>query len=308
MAPCAASADEKVSLGYVSADAAYGPWFYAQEHGYFKRHGLDTTLAFLESGMKGAQALIGESIEICACEGAGTVTAYVAGADVRVIGVTLGVLTGNVYAAKEIKSPAELKGKKWAISSFGGEAHTAAQLAIKAFGLSEQDITVVQLGNQGNRFGALESGQVSASTFLPPVTGRVEAAGYPKLAELPKLAPDYLSLAPAVSLKTLRNRRPVVKAVLKALAEATVAYQRDKAGGVAAIQKQLKIANQRDAELAWDYYAPLMSRDLRPTAASIQFHLDRSKEPNAKNVKPQDTLDLSLLDELEREGFFKTLK
>ena len=80
--PGSGLAAEKLSLGYVSADAVYGPWFYAQEKGYFKKHGLDTTLAFTDSGMKGMQALLGGSIEICACDGPSTTTAYLAGGDV----------------------------------------------------------------------------------------------------------------------------------------------------------------------------------------------------------------------------------
>src|SRR5262249_30192368 len=69
-------AAEKLQLGYVSADAVYGPWFYAQEKGYFQKNGLETTLAFTDSGMKGMQALLGESIDICACDGVGVVIAY----------------------------------------------------------------------------------------------------------------------------------------------------------------------------------------------------------------------------------------
>src|SRR5262249_33593887 len=163
------------------------------------------TLAFTDSGMKGMQALLGESIDICACDGVGVVIAYLAGGDVRLIGVTLGKLSGNVYAAKDIRSPADLKGKKWAISSFGSESHAAALASIKSFGLSEQDLTIVQVGNQGNRFAALESGQIQVTTLLPPVNSRAEAAGYPKLGELPKIAPNFLSVAPITSTKTLNT-------------------------------------------------------------------------------------------------------
>ncbi len=308
IAPNAARAAEKLALGYGSADALYGPWFYAQEKGYFQKHGLDTTLAFLDSGMKAVQAMVGNSIEVCACDSTGTITAHLAGADIRFIGVTLGVLTGNVYTAKGIKSPAELKGKKWAISSFGSEAHTSALLAIKSFGLSNQDVTMVQVGNQGNRFAALESGQVQATTFLPPISAKAEQSGYPKIAEMPKLAPNAFSVGPAVLMKTLKERRAVVKAFLMALVEATAAYKKDREGGVAVLQKQLKIANRKDAELAWDYYTPLYPADFRPTESSLQFHLDRAGEPNAKTTKPQDLVELSLLGELEQEGFFKSLR
>jgi len=301
-----ATAAEKLALGYVSADAVYGPWFYAQEKGYFQKHGLDTTLAFTDSGMKGMQALLAGSIEICACDGPSTTTAYLAGGDVRFIGVTLGKLSGNVYAAKDIKSSTELKGKKWAISSFGSESNAAALAALKYFGLSDKDVTIVQVGNQGNRFAALESGQVQVTTLLPPVSARAEDASYPKLGELPVIAPNFLSVAPVTSTKMLSERREVVKAFLTALAEATAAYKKDRAGGIAVLEKQLKITNPKNAELAWNYYSPLNSSDLRPTSASIQYFLDQSKDAKAKSTKPEDLMDLSVLDEITKEGVFKT--
>jgi NitT/TauT family transport system substrate-binding protein len=299
-------AAEKVSLGYVSADAVYGPWFYAQEKGYFEKYGLLSSLAFLDSGMKGVQALVGESIEICACDGPATTTAFLAGADVRFIGLTLGKLSGNVYAAKDIKSPADLKGKKWAISSFGGESHVAALASIKYFGLSERDITLVQLGNQGNRFAGLESGRVQVTTLLPPVHSRAEQAGYPRLGELPTIAPNFLSVAPVTSTKMLKTRRDVIKKFLAALAEATAAYKSDREGAIAVLQKRLKIADVKNAELAWEYYSPLNSSDFRPTDASIQYFLDQSADPKARTTKPRDLMDLTLLDELTREGAFNS--
>lgn len=303
--PVTGHAAEKLALGYVSADAVYGPWFYAQEKGYFQKHGLETTLAFTDSGMKGMQALLGGSIEICACDGPSTTTAYLAGGDVRFVAVTLGKLSGNVYAAKDIASPADLKGKKWAISSFGSEAHAAALAALKYFGLSDKEVTIVQVGNQGNRFAALEAGQVQVTTLLPPVSARAEEAGYPKLGELPVIAPNFLSVGAVTSTKMLSERREVVKAFLAALAEATAAYKQDREGGKAVLEKQLKITNPKNAGLAWDYYSPLNSSDLRPSSESIQYFLDQSKEANAKTTKPEDLMDLSLLDELAKEGAVK---
>ena len=307
LAASGAQAAEKVTLGYSSADATYGVWFYAQENGFFQKHGLDSTLVFFDSGTKGIQGLVGGAVDVSAGDANALMNAKFAGADVVFIGTSLGVLTGNAYTAKDIASPADLKGKKWGISSFGSEAHFAAQLAIKSFGLGESDVTLVQLGNQGNRLAAIDAGQIQASTFLPPVSEKAEAAGYKKVAELPKLAPNFFSIGPATSLKTLHDRRPVVKAVLQALAEATAAYKMDRAGGIAAIQKYLK-ASEHDSAAAWEYFAPLAPIDLRPAPTSFQIHLDHSTDPRAKTAKFEDFVDLSLLDELDKEGFFKALK
>ena len=177
--------------------------------------------------------------------------------------------------------------------------------SLKYFGLSDQEVTIVQVGNQGNRFAALESGQVQVTTLLPPVSARADAAGYPKLGELPVIAPNFLSVGPVTSTKTISERRDVVKAFLAALAEATAAYKKDREGGIEVLQKQLKITDVKNAELAWDYYSPLNSSDLRPSNESLQYFLDQSEEANAKTTKPEDLMDLSVLDEITKEGAFK---
>lgn len=110
MAP--AEADEKVIVGWSSADAAFGPLFYAQDKGYFKKHGLNTTFVFLDSGAKGVQALVGGAVDMLGADGFSIVNAGLSGIDVRVVGSLVGVLTGRVVAAKDIQTAQDLKGKK----------------------------------------------------------------------------------------------------------------------------------------------------------------------------------------------------
>ncbi len=302
-----ALAGEKVTLGYSSLDASSLPWFYAQEKGIFTKHGLDSdALVYFDSGAKGIQALVSGSIDFVTADGNALVNARMAGTDVRAVGVNLGVLPSSLVVAKDIMTAQDLKGKKFAISSFGSETQVAEQLFLKLNGLSDSDVTTLQVGNQGNRFAALDAGQVSGSFFQPPVLAKALAAGYRVLANMPDLAPDYLSVGVGAQEKTVQNRRPVVKAFLEALAESTAALKKDQAGSVEVIQKYLKVGEE-DAKGAWTFFAPLFKGDLRPTPASVQFILDRSSDPKAKTMTPADFVDLSVLDELNDAGFFKHL-
>ncbi|MGE3148008.1 MAG: ABC transporter substrate-binding protein [Pseudorhodoplanes sp.] len=303
----AASRAESVRLGW-DASGAYAPWLYGHEKGIFKKHGLDTTLVYFDSGAKGIQGLIGGTVDINAGDAAALMNAKFAGSDIVFVGATLSVLAGSVHTAKDIKSSAELKGKKWGISSFGSEANLAARIALKSFGLAETDVTLVQLGNQANRFAALESGQIQVATFLPPVLAKVEAAGYPKLASMPDLAPEYFSIGPAVNGRYLKEKRAVVKQFLTALGEATAAYKKDREGAVAVLQKYLKVDNPKDAEMAYDYYSRLHPYNLRPAAKAFDIHLAYSANPKAKTATMADFTDFSILDELDKEKYFDRFK
>ncbi len=299
---------QKVSLGWVSADALYGPWFYAQDNGFFKKYDLDSTLIFFDSGTKGIQALVGGGVDVLCADAGAMMNAKFAGFDGVFVGTTVGVLTGSVYSAKNITAPAQLKGTRWGISSFGSEAHVAARIALASFGLDPKDLSIVQLGNQGNRIAALDGGQIQVTTFLPPLSRRVEASGYTKLADLPDLAPDYFSVGPAVSRAFLQNKRDIVVKVMMALSEATAAYKKDRAGGTGVIQKYLKIENPQDAEFAYDYYARLHPIDQRPSPTAFDVHLKNSVDPKAKTASMADFVDLSVIDELEKKGFFNQFK
>jgi NitT/TauT family transport system substrate-binding protein len=244
---------------------------------------------------------------LCADAGA-LMNAKFAGFDGVFVGTTMGVLTGSVYASKAITKPAELKGARWGISSFGSEAHVASRIALASFKLDPKDVTIVQLGNQGNRLAALDAGQIQATTFLPPLSRRVENAGYVKLADLPDLAPDYFSVGPAVSTSFLKSKRDVVTRTLTALSEATAAYKKDRAGGAAVIQKYLKIADIKDAEYAYDYYARLHPTDQRPSSKSFDIHLRNSTDAKAKTATIADFFDATVLDEIEKTGLFKKLQ
>jgi NitT/TauT family transport system substrate-binding protein len=302
-----ALAADKLAVGLSSTDALYGPWFYAQEKGFFAKHGFDVTLTFLESGTRCVQALVGGSIDVCAADGSALVNAVFAGAEIAYIGTTFNVVAGDIYGNKSVTSPAMIRHGKWAISSFGAESHMVARVTLKSFNISENEVTIVQIGNQNNRLAALESGQVQATSLAPPANFRAAAMGLPRLAKLSDLGLEYLSVGPAVSRKYIQQQRAAVKRFLEAMGEATAAYKKDRAGSVQVLQKWLKITDSKQAEDTWEYFAPYHDVNLKLTPKSFEIPLRFSDNPKAANAKPADFSDLSVLDELEKEGFFKKL-
>jgi len=299
---------EKITMGLSSTDALYGPWFYAQEKGYFTKHGFETTLTFLESGTRCVQALVGQSIDVCAADGSALMNAVFAGSEIAYVGTTFNVVAGDIYGNRNVTSPAMIKGGKWAISTFGAESHMVARVTLKHFNIPESDVTIVQIGNQNNRLAALDTGQAQASSLAPPANFRAAAMGLPRLAKLSDLRLEYLSVGPAVSKKYLQQQRASVKRLLQALAESTAAYQKDRDGAVEVLQKWLKITDRKQAEDTWEYFAPYHDVNLRLTPKSFDIPLRFSDNPKAATAKASDFADLSVLEELEKEGFFQKLK
>jgi NitT/TauT family transport system substrate-binding protein len=299
---------EKITMGLSSTDALYGPWFYAHEKGYFTKHGFDTTLTFLESGTRCVQALVGQSIDVCAADGSALMNAVFAGSEIAYVGTTFNVVAGDIYGNRNVTSPAMIKGGKWAISTFGAESHMVARVTLKHFNIAESDVTIVQIGNQNNRLAALDTAQAQATSLAPPANFRAAAMALPRLAKLSDLGLEYLSVGPAVSKKYIQQQRASVKRLLQALGESTVAYQKDRDGAVEVLQKWLKITDRKQAEDTWAYFAPYHDVNLRVTPKSFDIPLSFSDNPKAKTAKISDFADLSVLEELHKEGFFQKLR
>ena len=73
------------------------------------------------------------------------------------------------------------------------------------------------------------------------------------------------------------------------------------------IKKFTSTTDPRMLETAYDYAAKVLQKVPYPTLEGIQTVIDMVGElnPKAKNTKAADFVDLTLLQELEKEGFIK---
>jgi hypothetical protein len=70
----------------------------------------------------------------------------------------------------------------------------------------------------------------------------------------------------------------------------------------------MRLDDQEILNATYDYYAPRFSFPPRVNTNGIKDTLDFYAEtnPEVKGRSPQEFIDHSVLDELEKEGFFKT--
>jgi NitT/TauT family transport system substrate-binding protein len=145
----------RVAITSLSGSMAV-PWL-AREAGIFKKHGLEVEVIATPSGVEGMNALIAGEISFLQIAGATTASAAVGGADVVVIGTTIGTLVLNLMVRPEIEKPEQLRGKSIGISRFGTTIDTGARVALRHFGLvPEKDVSIIQIGGM-ERCQAIES-------------------------------------------------------------------------------------------------------------------------------------------------------
>jgi ABC-type nitrate/sulfonate/bicarbonate transport system substrate-binding protein len=306
---CAKAFAEPVKLGYAALTAGQvAPWL-AKEAGYFSKYGIEAELIYIPA-VAATQALIAGEIQLAQVTGVSTSGAILAGADVRIIASVQDRLSGSIYARPEIKTPEDLKGKKIGISRFGAVSETAVAMFLARFGLKRNtDVAIIQLGGLPEIITAMERGGVDAGFANPPQTSRARRLGMRELFDLNALGVELQQTCLTVTTKYLRERRPVVKSFLQAYAEGLHRFMTDRDYSIQVLKKYLRVDDKEILDDAYNFYAQRLQKIPLPTVKGIKFILDEmaEKQPRARNVAPESFVDLSLLQELDQNGFFKQL-
>jgi len=170
----------KVTLGVGGKPLLYYlPLTIAERRGFFKDQGLAVEINDFGGGAKSLQALIGGSVDVVTGAYEHTIRMQAKGQDVRAV-VELGRFPAVVIAARkdrtEIKSPADLKGKKIGVTAPGSSTALIAQYAMVKAGLKPTDAALIGVGGAG-AVAAMKKGEIDAISHLDPVIAKLEADG-----------------------------------------------------------------------------------------------------------------------------------
>ena len=130
------------------------------------------------------------------------------------------------------------------------------------------------------------------------------------LVDVTDIAGDYPNTSYVTNRSFLKSRPEVVKKFLMAMATAVHEYKRNPAVAIPLTQKFLDVKDPANAKAAYDAYVKVYPDDLRASLTGVALVLKEiaRKEPKAAAMKPEQFVDLSTLDQLEREGFFAKLR
>jgi len=153
------------------------------------------------------------------------------------------------------------------------------------------------------------SGQIAGTMEQYPDTAELSRHGFHVLVDVTDVAGDYPNTSYVTSRAFLKKNPDVVKRFFMAMATAVREFKRNPDEAVKVTQKFLDVKDVELAKAAYAAYVKVYPDDLRPSLEGIKLVLKElgKKEPNALNVKPEQLVDVTVLDALERQGFFKTL-
>jgi NitT/TauT family transport system substrate-binding protein len=142
----------------------------AQKLGYCQQEGLALILSDVAGLSKGAEALVGGSVDVAAASLIMTIQLAVEGRSVRTFltmsNVPSWALVVSPAASGSIQTIADLKGHRVGVTSPGSPSHLYLNYALVSHGLSPEEISTVSIGTSASSVAAVEHGQVDAAALV----------------------------------------------------------------------------------------------------------------------------------------------
>jgi NitT/TauT family transport system substrate-binding protein len=302
-------AQERYMIGYAGFAGFQASMWAVQDLGLLKKYGLQGEVVLVPGTTRQIQALIGESIHFAHVDAAGYIRAAMRGADMVLVGGSLNKFPFSLVTQKEIRKPADLIGKKIGIVGFGGGNDLAVTLLLREWKIPREKVAVLQAGGGANRLAAMNAKALDATVLSHPELGEALRMGMNELGNLNDFkSADYPMTAVAVRRSFLQNNRDVVKRFMRAYAEGTYQFMHNKEEGIRILKNRLKQDNPTALEETYRYFAPQFSFPTRVSQDGLRNTIEMiAKEDPKVETNLAKYVNESILDEMEKEGFFKRI-
>jgi len=232
---------DRVVITYPSRSIASIDLYIAQERGFFRQEGLLAEVVQVRGNI-GVTALL--SGDAHAVNNVGTVIRAMERSDLPVKVITQS-LKKNLFwlvTKPEVKSLNELKGKIFGTTTFGGAQHLAAARLLQKAGLNpDKDITVVIGGDVPAQLQSLVSGTIQLAALSPPTV--ILARDKFKLKIHGSTLDDLPNLQNGLAFteKMLREKRELVRRILRARSRAHRYFWENERGAAEVLANYLKV-------------------------------------------------------------------
>ena len=293
---------EKIVFSIPSRSIAAIDIYIAKEKGFFREEGIDVDIVQIRGNVAIAAALSGQ---VHASNGVGTVIRALERSELplKILTVSLKRNLFWLVARPEIKSITNLKGKVLGTTTLGGAQHTAAARLLRKGGLDpNKDVTVVVGGDVPAQLQSLITGTIDAAALSPPTV--ILARDKFNMTVLGSAMDDVANLqnGTAVSEKLLRERKDLVRHILRARAKGGHYFLRNERGTSEILAKYQRV----ELPVAIESYRlskPAFTTQGIPTENEIEEFLkadaDLLKLP--KPVSATKIFDFSLQREVNQE-------
>src|SRR5215471_4151923 len=193
--------------GIVEAKSDAGIVFMGSKGGFAEKQGLNIEIQQFKGDTLALKALLAGELDSYEGNPGSPMVAASRGADIKLIGCYWPGLTYAIYSKVGIKSPAELKGKTFAISAPGALPDLVARAVLAQNNVAATDVKFTVMGSDADRFKAVTAGIVDAAAASSGFAPLAEKTGVKMLVHAIEAVPNYVRFCIYSSAKTLAARK-----------------------------------------------------------------------------------------------------
>jgi ABC-type nitrate/sulfonate/bicarbonate transport system substrate-binding protein len=297
-------------VAYSAISGAMSPLWVTQEGGYFRRAGVDIELLYIGGGTLLIQSMLGGEVQFAYGPSVPVVNSALRGSDLVFIANTGDTLIFSIMTKPEIKDPADLKGSKIGVTRIGGSADVALGYALKRWGLQRgRDVVALQTGGLPESLAALRSGVVQGAVLSPPNNLLAKKAGLREMVDIGQLGIVFPNTALSTTRSFIKSNRDVVIRFLRAFGEGQHRLRTDKEFSMKVLSKYTKTTDPEILAALYQIYGVRYTGQQIPYVRleGVEEILKGIDSNQARQAKPADFVDNSLLKDVEQTGLFKKL-
>jgi NitT/TauT family transport system substrate-binding protein len=295
-----------VAMPTTPPNLVHMPVHIANELGLFKKQGLNIKVIELAGGVYTFRAMVSGSADVASASGPFSIVGKAKGAPTKMILTNTPKLEASMVVNDNIKTLADLKGKRIGIQEPGGFADVLARGVLRAAKVDPKDVHFVSIATED--VPALVANQVDTAILHveQEIIAKSKIPTLHAIARLWEIQPNNLYGVMAVTEKTIKDKHDAVKAFVKGHIEATRLIYTDRAKVMPIMVKYTKLpADVVNKALdfmvekcIWDPNNGLGPKRVNFTA---ELMTKVGNIPEGKTPKYEDLVDLSFANEAIKE-------
>lgn len=303
------SAPTDIIVGISGIGNAYWLMYIGVDAGIFQKCDLNVTLVVLGSGRDMMTALVAGQIQISVMTPFTAIPAKLEGLDVVQVAATEDVRPLYLVANSKINSLEQLEGKVGGVGQIGtGLYYYAMVIMLRQLGLDpEKDVTLVPIQSTSVMLTAVQTGKADFALTPDPV--KAKKLGLNVLLFLSDKIKGLPGNGYGTTTRYLQENKEIVKKFVMSLTEATKFFLEKKEESKKILSKWIEENDPETLEQHYQDCSKVARKIPMADLEQVRRALEElaASEPKAVNADPKQFIDNFIVEELESEGFFRSI-
>lgn len=297
---------DKVRVAFSAIAPTQGVLWVADVAGLLNKNGISAEIIYTRAAI---ETLVAGEVDFAQMTGSLMSSARLQGADPVMIAGVQDTLDDRLVARPNIKSVEDLRRKRIGVFRFGSASHLRLVYVLPRYGLSERDVTFLQIGDSPERLIALSGGSIDATLFSPPDHFEALRAGMKILLNLRDLNVPYQGSGLVTTQRVLAKKRDIARRFLKAYVEAVHMVKTNPDISKKAFAKYRQTKDEKRIEDSYQALREIIKPKPYPSIEGFKTIIKDASEriPAARTANPKDFIDVTLLEELDKSGYIDAL-